>query len=162
MGSALAQVDIRTIDFWGFPRSNLRRVFVRARRRAITVPLAGARPHGSALLALRYRQSATAPATIACSCRSRARAARRARCSCRICAATPTPTIPSSPAAKAPPDRAGRQRHGQAHGQEGRHQRGCIAALAAARPTARMRSTVAPRCPRFSRRSATATSPPRG
>jgi site-specific recombinase XerD len=38
------QVDIRTIDFWGFPRSNLRGVFVRARRRAITVPLAGGPP----------------------------------------------------------------------------------------------------------------------
>ena len=55
--------------------------------------------------------------------------------------------------------RARRQWHGQAHGQKGRHQRGCIAALAA--PAARMPSTAAPHCPRCRRRLATATSPPR-
>jgi hypothetical protein len=40
----------------------------------------------------------------------------------------PAPMMPLLPAAKARPDRAGRQRHGQAHDQKGWRQRGCIAA----------------------------------
>ena len=72
-----------------------------------------------------------------------ARAARCARCSCPRssagrscpCAAMPAPTIPCSPAARAAaPHRARRQRHGQARGSQGRHQRGDLAALAAPRP----------------------------
>jgi hypothetical protein len=65
-----AQVDIRTIDFWGFPRSDLRGVFVRARRRAITVPLAALAHTAPRCLPCGTANPATAPATIACSCRS--------------------------------------------------------------------------------------------
>ena len=114
---SVQRVHIRTIDFWGFPRSDLRGVFVRARRHAITVP-----PHGSALPCLAYRHPATRPRHPV-QLRSWARAARCARCSSRHRSGSFYPARRIA-AARRPPDR---------DGQEGRHQRGCIAALAAPR-----------------------------